>query len=407
MTRALYIPLWCLWLLGNPLSGASLERQIVSASSTGDAQRVAQLLEQGADADSGIKNNTRRPLTEAIQNGHVEIVDLLLEHGADPKKAIWDQKGDHRGFGTTPLHMAVEHQDHRAMSLLIDHGADVDSGTLAGRTPLFVAVLMDDLNGVNILLKANADIYLEGFYRVGKKSPLMPWGPLPLASKLDRDLIVKALKNTEQAHLGEALIRASARGARSEVLELLEKGADPNAQDEKAMNPVLAALFAGQRELARELFERGSGVNRMYEGGEAPMKLLTAFFGLVAGESGTPQVFADLESMWEVQKNVCTDGAAHRGVRVGGARRHRDCVLPRPPGEVSKAAIQAMHLNAQKVIRVEDNEIVFKHYPNNMTVTFDPVEGGTRFVMKASMAPAARSTREAYVREVFRILDLQ
>jgi uncharacterized protein len=50
-----------------------------------------------------------------------ELIELLLERGADP---------DARGFNDyTPLHVAVQQRDERAMRLLLTHGADASVKT--------------------------------------------------------------------------------------------------------------------------------------------------------------------------------------------------------------------------------------------------------------------------------------
>ena len=69
-----------------------------------------------------------RPLHIAAQNGYLEIVELLLEHGANPNV----QDND----GRTPLHYAVENCHVDVARVLLDHGADPTIRDNEGMTPL-------------------------------------------------------------------------------------------------------------------------------------------------------------------------------------------------------------------------------------------------------------------------------
>ena len=64
----------------------------------------------------------------AAQNGHYEVVDLLLTRGASPNPKNRN--------GNTPLHMAMEYDFPKVAELLIQKGADVkiknDEGNEAG-----------------------------------------------------------------------------------------------------------------------------------------------------------------------------------------------------------------------------------------------------------------------------------
>lgn len=67
----------------------------------------------------------------AAFGSHLEVVDLLLEHGADANLA--DVNGD------TPLHIAAKKGDIEIGKLLIDKGGYVNRRNKAGKTPIVVA----------------------------------------------------------------------------------------------------------------------------------------------------------------------------------------------------------------------------------------------------------------------------
>ena len=88
---------------------------------------VKLLLEHGADANAHDRFINWGPLHIAAQSGNIEIVKLLLEHGADVH--------DSAGNGDTPLHNAVISNKIETAMLLLEHGARVNARNIWDRTP--------------------------------------------------------------------------------------------------------------------------------------------------------------------------------------------------------------------------------------------------------------------------------
>jgi len=63
--------------------------------------------------------------------------------------------------GDTPLHFAVIQGNIRAISLLLDAGADIGAAGETGYTPLHYAVEQEQLEAVRVLLERGADISLR------------------------------------------------------------------------------------------------------------------------------------------------------------------------------------------------------------------------------------------------------
>jgi ankyrin repeat protein len=59
-------------------------------------------------------------LSRAVENGHKEVVKLLLKHGAQPN---FEDEG-----GCTPLSRAIEDRNVAVAELLLAHAAKVDYG---------------------------------------------------------------------------------------------------------------------------------------------------------------------------------------------------------------------------------------------------------------------------------------
>lgn len=102
------------------------------------------------------------PLHWSCHNGYAEIVEMLLDHGADI------EADETNCYGGKPLHWSSEHEPH-IVKLLLDRGAKVDSRNIKkgadyeGMTPLLMNCAMkDDCDEVTkLLLAAGADPNVE------------------------------------------------------------------------------------------------------------------------------------------------------------------------------------------------------------------------------------------------------
>jgi ankyrin repeat protein len=91
------------------------------------------LLDRGADPGQASNNALRvAPLHSAVAANLVELVDLLLTHGADPNPR--------EGSGSTPLHNAAGHGNPEIIARLLAGGADPTATTNDGKTPADFAV---------------------------------------------------------------------------------------------------------------------------------------------------------------------------------------------------------------------------------------------------------------------------
>lgn len=103
------------------------------AACSGQLDIVQFLLEKGADANVQARNATGfTALTGAVSNRQRAIAELLIAKGANV---------NHRyEAGFSPLLIAAENGDIETAKLLIAHGADVNARTSDARTPLRLAV---------------------------------------------------------------------------------------------------------------------------------------------------------------------------------------------------------------------------------------------------------------------------
>lgn len=106
-------------------------KEIIKAAKKGDLDRVKELLK----VDSGLINardsDGSTPLHCATWKGHPDIVEFLVESGADVNAL---NSNDH--WGTTPLHAAAHANQTAIVKVLLEHGADVKALDMNGKTPL-------------------------------------------------------------------------------------------------------------------------------------------------------------------------------------------------------------------------------------------------------------------------------
>src|SRR5262245_46468341 len=125
---------------------------IAQAAASGDVETIRDLLE----ADPGLIHSHTRdgwtPLHLAAHFGHKQVAEALLARGADVHAQATND------LGTTPLLWAVMGQEMATVTLLLDHGADVNEATAAGSTPLHKAAMLGNVALVRLLLARGAKV---------------------------------------------------------------------------------------------------------------------------------------------------------------------------------------------------------------------------------------------------------
>ena len=152
----------------------------IDAIMAGHLELVNFLLEHGADIDNRVSGNGQfggfRPIHLAIIAGNMELVNFLLEHGADIDNRV---PGDGQFGGVSPLHLAVMTGNIELVNFLLEHGADINSyisGNVpfGGVFPLHLAVMTGNIELVNFLLEhgANINSHISGNVPFGGVFPL-------------------------------------------------------------------------------------------------------------------------------------------------------------------------------------------------------------------------------------------
>ena len=108
-----------------------MNEELIVASMDGNFNIVNELLKKGAYVNT--KNNSgETALIKASEKGHKDLVDLLLNRGADCNASTYDD-------GYTPLHSAASSGHKDIVNLLLSRGASVETRDFYSRTPLHYA----------------------------------------------------------------------------------------------------------------------------------------------------------------------------------------------------------------------------------------------------------------------------
>ncbi|KAK7045924.1 E3 ubiquitin-protein ligase mib1, partial [Halocaridina rubra] len=121
-----------------------LNEELVKAAATGDAQKVDEILKKGdVDVNGVFAGHTA--LQAASQNGHLEVIHILLRYNAQVEKE--DKDGDRA------IHHAAYGDEPGVVQILASAGADLNARSKRRQTPLHVAVNKGHVGVVKTLLE--------------------------------------------------------------------------------------------------------------------------------------------------------------------------------------------------------------------------------------------------------------
>lgn len=210
-------------------SDSSRERAsmlLIEAASAGSVADLTTQLEMGAFVDT-LDAAGQSALHHACDQGHSDVVELLLSRGANPDIANRNR--------ATPLHTACIKGQGGCVELLLSAGASAGAQAGNGATPLHATCLEGHAVCTQLILQAGADC------------------------------------NAVDAGGSTPLHCASMLGF-GRCLELLvDAGADVNARDASGATPLHSACSVGDAECAALLLARGADVRIQTERGETPL----------------------------------------------------------------------------------------------------------------------------------------
>lgn len=273
-----------------------VNEELVKSAANGDVQKCEDSLKR-MDADVNGVFGGHTALQAASQNGHLEIIKLLLRHQADVE--VEDKDGDravhHAAFGDEPgvmellaragadlnarnkrrqtaLHIAVNKGHVGVVKTLLELGCHPSLQDSEGDTPLHDAISKKRDDMLTLLLDHNADIMLtnnNGFnalhHAALRGNPSAMW---VLLLKLPRRWIVDEKKDD-----GYTALHLAALNNHVEVAELLVHHGKAN-MDLQNVNLQTALHLAVERQhtqIVRLLVREGANLNIPDKDGDTPL----------------------------------------------------------------------------------------------------------------------------------------
>ncbi|KAJ5626764.1 hypothetical protein N7528_004191 [Penicillium herquei] len=234
---------------GNPEN-----QPIQVASRMGFAQTVEELLDRGADTEAiGGASYSPYALCVASGEGHEAVVRILLNRGANVNTGEEQQ--------STALIAASRGGHKRIVQILLDHGADINTEGSKHGSALNAASEMGHEDIVKLLLDAGASI-----------SPQRSrYGALTAASWAGHEHIVQMILDyikdidAQGMEFANSLEAAAANNHQGIVKKLLDRATDlngPNVCGQTDGNPpIFAAAKYGNDEVMKLLVDRGADLN--------------------------------------------------------------------------------------------------------------------------------------------------
>ncbi|MBI2689619.1 MAG: ankyrin repeat domain-containing protein [Acidobacteria bacterium] len=247
---------------------------ICTASYIGDIARVRELLKE----DPGLANRASdyvtyyacsgTPIRNAAGGGHIEIVRLLLEHGADPNLAE---------EGIAPLghalHSAVCNGHREIVELLLAHGAHPNVPVESSADTLSAAIRNEDQPMIELLASHGAwrGLHLLAYYGDVMTAAAMLAANPKLAD--DTEALSYAAEEGKEAFVRLLLKyrpklpkRIGIRGSTREITELLfAHGMNPNYRDWMDSTPLHHCARKGDVMNAEIYLDRGANINALEE----------------------------------------------------------------------------------------------------------------------------------------------
>ncbi len=242
---------------------------IFEAVRTGNKEIVELLLDSGADPNFQDESGYT-PLMLSANFGMLEITDLLISRGAS-LNAINDRAG-------SPLHMVVIYrQNLNMMKLLISRGANVNILNKYGDPPIRDAVSLEDPKIAFYLIRKGAKI--DFVTRDHRNLLHVVENPEIAQYLLNKGLDVNAKDDDGSTPLHTLPCRFWSKSLldkhdfkQMEIAKIfVSKGADVNARNSRNETPLIIAAKNGYVFLTRYLISRGAMVDVKDSSGKTPL----------------------------------------------------------------------------------------------------------------------------------------
>ena len=233
---------------------------LVAAARFGNEQMVQNLINHGADPLRNEFPNNHNFIHAAAQHGHSRVLTLAKE--LIPRDRFSILIGSRDSEGRTPLRLAAWQGNVELIielsKIVKDLGLDIDQGDLENRSPLFAACYMQQIDVVAALISQDADPNRTD--RDGRS-------PLNIAAVQNQlDIVHQLLGAGAAVNHGDldghsALHTACFEQHIEIVKKLIEFQVDVDQQDLSGISPLMAATTTGNVELVDILLKAGASLD--------------------------------------------------------------------------------------------------------------------------------------------------
>ncbi|KAL2820150.1 ankyrin repeat-containing domain protein [Aspergillus cavernicola] len=241
---------------------------------------VQALLRHGADPNLRIKEGLGMPLVVTASKGHLEVVRALLKHGAKPdrtavvlsrsaaRRPAWypgeewepadDTAGTHWPITPTALNEACTNGHLEVVEELLSHGACVIDGIASTCSGSWSSAKANILELLLETVSGRGD-----FEKIWKSA-------VSDESLTHRGHLIELLLDYVSPST-EILVLAVSSGSISAVDRCLTRGIDPNNPNQLGHLPLASAARSLHKEVVRRLVLEGASVDELDEQGQTPL----------------------------------------------------------------------------------------------------------------------------------------
>uniref|UniRef100_A0A8C8M770 E3 ubiquitin-protein ligase MIB1 n=1 Tax=Oncorhynchus tshawytscha TaxID=74940 RepID=A0A8C8M770_ONCTS len=321
-----------------------VNEELVKAAANGDLAKVEDILKR-PDVDVNGQCAGHTAMQAASQNGHVDVLKLLLKHNVDLEAE--DKDGDravhHASFGDegsvievlqrggadlnarnkrrqTPLHIAVNKGHLQVVKTLLDFGCHPSLQDSEGDTPLHDAISKKRDDMLSVLLEAGADVTItnnNGFNALHHAALRgNPSAMRVLLAKLPRPWIVDEKKDD-----GYTALHLAALNNHVEVAELLvhQGSASLDIQNVNQQTALHLAVERQHTQIVRLLVRAEAKLDVQDKDGDTPLHEALRHHTL--SQLRQLQDMQDVSKVepWEPSKNTLIMGLGTQGAEKKSA----------------------------------------------------------------------------------------
>lgn len=245
--------------LNVPIEG---ETPLTYAIRLGKSEVVNYLLQEGAETKN-IQGKGCTLLALAVHLGHLDIVKIFLNES---------NLNETDCYGSTPLTIASKQGHFDVFLYLLFKGADINKSGINGETPLLAAAKINNLQMVKTLLSKGAEVNATDLY--GKTALIYAaQGGCYHTVKclLEHGASINKVGNEMCLNGRNALVSAVIEGHLDVVKVLVSSGADVNEIAPDGNSPIAHAIKNKQKAVATYLVEKGANVCKRSDRGKTPL----------------------------------------------------------------------------------------------------------------------------------------